>query len=262
MPLEAADIQALAQAIQALSTNPAQQPTVNATAVKLPSFWQGNPEVWFRQVESVFSTRNPAITVQQTKFEYVIQALDNNTADRVQEIIMNPPADPYNALKSALIKAFGKSQAEKDQELLNLNGLGDRKPSELLQHIQNMNADPKTLVKALFLAQLPPDVRKILATSTKTEVEELANEADRVVEVSRLTHISSIRTASEDETTSVNALTSAKDWQRKKSNTWPTIPGLCKFHSKFGEKAWNCIPPCKMSHLSTQNSENGKAGRR
>ena len=50
MPLEAGDITALAEAIKNLQ-QPAPAP-VNATAVKLPSFWQGNPEVWFRQVES------------------------------------------------------------------------------------------------------------------------------------------------------------------------------------------------------------------
>ena len=73
MPLETADIQALATALQNLQPNqsPAQ---VNTTAVKLPLFWQGNPEVWFIQVESVFAARNPAITSQETKFEYVIQA--------------------------------------------------------------------------------------------------------------------------------------------------------------------------------------------
>ena len=67
MPLEAADIQALTTALQNLQ--PSQSPAqVNATAIKLPSFWQGNPEVWFRQVESVFATCNPAITTQETKF--------------------------------------------------------------------------------------------------------------------------------------------------------------------------------------------------
>ena len=160
---------------------------MNATAIKLPSFWQGNPEVWFRQVESIFTTRNPAITTQQTKFDYVIQALDNSTADRVQNLILDPPANPYDTLKAALIKAYGKILAEKDQKLLNLNGLGDRKPSELLQHMKNLNADPGTLLKALFLAQLPPDVRRILATSSKTDIAELAAEADRITEVSRLT---------------------------------------------------------------------------
>ena len=184
MPLEAADIQALAAALQGLQP-PAQ---VNATAAKLPQFWQGNPEVWFRQIESVFTTRKPAITTQQTRFDYIIQALDNNTAEKVQSLILNPPEQPYDKLKAALIAAFGKSQAEKDQELLNLNGLGDRKPSELLQHMNNLNADPETLFKAMFLAQLPPGVRRILATSAKTDIGELAIEADRITEVSRLSN--------------------------------------------------------------------------
>ena len=83
-------------------------------------------------------------------------------------------------MKTALIRAFSKTQAEKDQTLLGLNGLGDRKPSELLQHMQNLNANPATLFKALFLAQLPPDMRRILATSSKTEIADLALEADKI----------------------------------------------------------------------------------
>ena len=118
---------------------------------------------------------------------YVIQALDNNTAERVQNIILEPPENPYDAIKAALIKAFGRTQMEKDQELLNLNGLGDKKPSELLQHMKNLNADPNTLFKALFLTQLSPDVRRILAASSKTDIDELATEADRIAEVVRLT---------------------------------------------------------------------------
>ena len=145
MPLGAEDIEALATALQGLQPESA---TVNAKAVKLPPFWSGNPEVWFNQVESVFSTRT--ITVQQTKFDYVIQALDNSTADRVQAIILSPPEEPYDTLKAALIEVFGKTQAQKDQDVLNINRLGDKKPSELLQHICNLNADPATLVKAFF----------------------------------------------------------------------------------------------------------------
>ena len=53
--------------------------------------------------------------------------------------------------------------------------------------MQNLNADPATLFKALFLAQLPLDVWRILATSSKTEIADLALEADRITEVTRLT---------------------------------------------------------------------------
>lgn len=48
--------------------------------------------------------------------------------------------------------------------------------------------DPNTLFRALFLAQLPPDVCRILATSDKTDIGELAIEADRITEVSRLSN--------------------------------------------------------------------------
>ena len=70
---------------------------------------------------------------QQTKFDYIIQALDNSTANPVQAIILSPPEEPYDMLKAALIEDFGKTQAQKDQEVLNINGLGDKKPSEVLQ---------------------------------------------------------------------------------------------------------------------------------
>ena len=178
MPLEADHIEALATALQGLQPESA---TVNARAVKLPPFWSGNPEVWFKLVESVFATRK--ITVQQTKFDYVIQALDNSTADRVQAVILSPPEEPYDTLKT---------QAQKDQDVLNINGLGDKKPSELLQHIRNLNADPATLVKAFFLAQLPPEVRQILALSDKTDIKDLAKEADRIMEVSQLSNNSQV----------------------------------------------------------------------
>ena len=70
--MENADIKALATALKSLQPEAV---TVNATAVKLPAFWSGNPQVWFTQVESVFSTRNPQITLQQTKFNYVIEQI-------------------------------------------------------------------------------------------------------------------------------------------------------------------------------------------
>ena len=73
------DITAIMEAIKNLQ-QPAQA-LVTATAVKLPAFWQGDPKVLFRQAESVFTTKNPAITTQQTKLEYVIQVLNNSTAN-------------------------------------------------------------------------------------------------------------------------------------------------------------------------------------
>ena len=217
--------------------------------MKLATFWAADPEVWFAQTEAQFASRNPPVTVDSTKFNHVAAALDNNTASEVRSIILNPPANnKYDALKVALIRAFGKSQAQKDRDILNLNGLGDRRPTALLRHINSLNADPATLKRALFLAQLPVEVRRVLAASTTTDLEDLAVEADKIVEAGTLatTQVSSLA-----------VVAAAKS---------PADQDLCYFHSRFGKEAQSCRrDKCPLSHLvpttSSSASGNAPAGR-
>jgi hypothetical protein len=132
---------------------------VASVSLKLPTFWTADLEVWFAQVEAQFASRGPTIIGDSTKYNYVGSALDNTTASEVRALVLNPPiAGQYNAIKAALIAAFGKTQAAKDKKLLNLHGLGDRLPSALLRQMRGLNADADTLFKALFLSQLPADV--------------------------------------------------------------------------------------------------------
>ena len=94
----------------------------------------------------------------------MVSALDFKTAEEVHDVLVNPPqTDKYHSLKCALIKAFGKSQTLRDYELLNLNGLGDRKPTALLRKINALNDDPQTLKRARFLSNLPADVCTIIS---------------------------------------------------------------------------------------------------
>ena len=118
--------------------------------------------MWFARVESQFGTKQ--ITGDQTKFDYVVSSLDNSTAGEVEAILTNPPqANKYNALKTALLAAFGKTWTQKDSELFSITGLGDMKPTALLRRLQTLNSDPKTLFRAHFLALLPSEVRCVLA---------------------------------------------------------------------------------------------------
>ena len=89
------DIQALAQAIRDLApapANPAPDGAVSPVALKQPAFWTSDPEEWFTQVEAQFQTKNPPSTADQTRFYYVIGALDPTAAKEVRSIILNPPA--------------------------------------------------------------------------------------------------------------------------------------------------------------------------
>ena len=168
MSLKTKDLQAIADALQSFVVK--REPdvsvpaAVSAVSLKLPAFWINKPEIWFKQIEAQFNTCVPAITNDRTKFDYVVSTLDSTTAGEVEAIILNPPnTDAYTVLKDALIRAFGKSQEQKDMELLNLSGLGDKKPSAMLRHIRSLNLDPSTLLRAVFVNQLPLNIRTILA---------------------------------------------------------------------------------------------------
>ena len=57
----------------------------NAVALKLPPFWISQPGVWFQQAEAQFTLRN--ITADDTKYFYVVAALDQETASRLIDFL-------------------------------------------------------------------------------------------------------------------------------------------------------------------------------
>ena len=171
----------LSTLLQQLLTHSQQAPAVSTVSIKLPEFWTKSPEVWFARAESQFNLRN--ISTDQTKYDHVVATLDINTAEEMQSILTNPPeTDRYEKLKEALIKTYGKSQIQKDIELLSLNGMGDRRPTALLRKIEALNDDPKSLKRALFLTNLPTDVKCILASQNILDIQQLAEAADRIWE--------------------------------------------------------------------------------
>lgn len=225
----------------------AQETAVNAVALKLPMFWTEHPAVWFAQAEAMFLMKN--ITADATKHAHVITSLGNDAAAEVESQILHPPnEDKYMKLKTSLIDAFGQSQVAKDNALLNLSGLGDRKPTSLLRYMKSLNSDPATLFKACFLQQLPTDVRRILASSDKS-VDDLAKDADCIMEAAGkdFSVISAVRQPSV---------------RLKKTNP---DPSLCYYHARFGQKARTCKGDgCKMADQPLTNPTtpgNSTAGR-
>ena len=93
--------------------------TLAGVSVKLPPFWSADPEVWLFQVEAQFSTKG--IVSQKTKYDYVISSLTPEFAMEVRDLLLNPPADnPYDTLKTQLIKRTTASEQRKLQQLKSL----------------------------------------------------------------------------------------------------------------------------------------------
>lgn len=237
---------------------------VCAVSVKIPDFWIKSPEVWFARIEAQFGTKG--IVQDQTKYDYVVSALDVNTAEEISAILLSPPQQQkYENLKKFLIKTFGKTQAQKDAELLNLNGLGDRRPTALLRRINALNDDPNTLKRALFMANLPSEITTILAAQNLTNLEELADAADHIWEAKKVSgQIAAVSHAAQETPPDqeqekppgrgVEAFArNRRHFPRTKSSTPapsnPNQSNICFFHSKFGMEARRCLQGCKFAAL-------------
>ena len=111
--------------------------TVAAVNIKLPPYWPADPQVWFAQVEAQFTTRG--ITAQKTKYDYIVASLSSDVATEVCDLILAPPTEnSYNKLKGQLIKWTSASEKKWLQQLLNVEELGDCKPSQVLCHMQQL----------------------------------------------------------------------------------------------------------------------------
>ena len=225
---------------------------VAAVALKLPPFWAAEPDLWFLQVEAQFQTRNPPLTNDLTKYNHVLQALHTDICTEIAAVIRNPPEEnKYDTLKSALIDAFGRTPTQRSMELLTMSGLGDRRPTALLRRIEALQTDVDTLMRALFLSQLPADVRQVLAPSTAS-LRDLAKEADRVMEARAqssipLAHSSGsalLASVDQDSDPSLAVDAVGKPFRRfdKTSQPSKSTPNfeLCYFHQRFGTKAKRC----------------------
>ena len=261
MPLESADIKALAAQLHALQkavpqANHPNSAGVNSVSIKVPSFWTTRPEVWFALLESQFNTKN--ITSDETKYHHAVTGLDKSTAEEISAFLLNPPSNgKYEGLKAILIKTYGLTQTEKDAQLLAISGLGDRKPSGLLRYMDSLTspADQKTTIyRALFLQHLPETVRVVLARNPPKDINELAQAADDI--------LAAQTTAPHDQLSAID-VSAVKPV--KKSSSDPTMQATlrCFYHRKFGEKARKCAASsspgqCDMSHLIKQTDQNAQ----
>ena len=209
----------------------------HAVSLKLPTFWSSQLEVWFAQAEAQFNLRK--ITADDTKYYYVLSALDQPTATRLLDLISHPPADDkYEALKTRLIDTFGLSERERASRLLHFRELGDTKPSVLMDEMLALLGDhsPCFLFQQLFLERLPEDIRVQLVDSEADDYRHLAKKADALW-------------ASRDMSFSTNAVQRRLSSQKLKAKhpTTPTADDLCYYHRSFGQATRKCTKPCSWS---------------
>lgn len=253
---------------------------VSRVAVKPPPFWKSNPALWFIQLESQFAIAN--IISDETKFHYVISALDTELLNSVTDLIMNPPkSEIYTALKTKLIEVHSESETSKIRTLLQGLELGDQRPSQLLTRMRSLAGDTvgETLLKSLWMNRLPNNMQSILAALNEN-LNGLASVADKIHELPLGPNVHAVNNNSaqnddsriarlekkiEDLTSLVCELRThnprrnsrprhrTNSFKRQKSNsrTRTSIDAendLCFYHKTFGKNARKCRSPCKFTN--------------
>ena len=123
------------------SPSPWQQPpsawAVSVVSLKLPPLWPADLQVWFAQVEAQFKTW--FITSQRTKYDHIVASLSPKVATDVRDLILKlPDANPFDELKTVMIKRTAESEQCRLQQLFSSEKLGDRKLPQLLWWLQQL----------------------------------------------------------------------------------------------------------------------------
>ncbi|XP_041981594.1 uncharacterized protein LOC121734992 [Aricia agestis] len=248
-------------------------------SVKLPPFWPNKPAVWFAQVEAQFDIAG--IVADSTKYSYIVGQIDHKYAGEIEDILVRPPekGKQYETLKAELIKRLSLSEEQKVRQLLSGEETGDRKPSQFLRHLRSLagvSLSDQNILKQLWLRRLPQNVQVILASQPDLSLEQLANLADKITELTGPPAVFSTAVPSasvspslppsqdllvtlmgkvEELSKQVNALSlrdrpqsRVRNRNRSRSRNSransPAPSTLCWYHRHFGVKGAKCIKPC------------------
>ena len=202
-----------------------------------------------------------------TTSKYVFGARDQQYAVEVRYILLCPLRYAYDAIKEELLKHTQISQKQRLCQLLTQDELGDRMPSQLLQHMQQLLGDAvidDTLLRKLIVQRLPSGVQMVIASTLGSmSITQLAELADRIVEVSvqnqalpaLVSEVSADSSPLADLQAQVAALTTAiADLTRHRSHcanspSRSSSPAhsnsqWCYYLQCFGSEARKCQQPC------------------
>lgn len=268
------------------------QNQVFKVGVRIPPFYPEKPSLWFCQLESQFVLAG--ITTDLTKYHYAVGQLDAIYAAEVEDVISSTDTtNKYERFKTALIKRLSASREKKLQQLLNQEELGNRKPSQFLRHLKQLAGSevPDDLMRTIWMGRLPAGTQTILASQSKSSLDDVADLADSIHDVvtpslqvaaataaavvpggstsSGSSEISELAQQIQELSYKVERLSrpygrdqsphlrrnrsSSRGSSMRSQSNYRRFP-LCWYHAKYAAKATRCIKPCDWK-------ENDQGGR-
>lgn len=159
---------------------------IDRLGLHLPTFFSNDPELWFALADRAFDAAN--ITTEPTKFAHSIAHLGMQNGAEIRDLVMNPPTEnPYSKLKEELIKRIGTSQTSKTRKLLEVEVMGDLKPSQFMRRLKNLGGTvvSEEVIGTIWIARLPSLAQAILAAHKDLSLDKLAELADSILETTK-----------------------------------------------------------------------------
>nr|CDS28223.1 gag pol polyprotein [Hymenolepis microstoma] len=243
-----------------------------------PAFDPENPESWFKQFEMVLRLR--AVTKRTLWFQHLIPNLPTAIVTQFAELTDSPPDnDSYDRLKQAIINRLSLPREKRLDQLFAQSELGDRTPSQLLQHMRSLAIGSplnEEILKKLWMKCLPKSLIPFLVTSpSRDNLDKLAEEADRIYDPQDGMVINAVK-ATDPITQRLNELAEQlKELKASRSSISPRLhkrrpisprerrnpvrhtDTLCYYHRTFGANAKKCQPGCQFAR-NTSHDHSGK----
>jgi hypothetical protein len=227
---------------------------LHVLAVKLPTFWVAEPELWFSQAEAAF--RRSGVTVSSTKYDHVLMKLPENILVAVRDIVRgvnDDSVDPYGQIRTRLLASFGRTKWQLANLLLDSPPIGDRRPSAMMDAMLALlppGEQAGTLFQALFMRRLPSDMRQQLAARDFPNLTDMAAHADALWDArgpgfsSAAAELAAVLPRSGSPAGRGRSPVRNTDRPPGRRQDTPRRPAVCFNHQRYGDACNNCRKPC------------------
>ena len=208
------------------------------------------------------------------KADFVIAELDEEVIGAIKDLITKipQPEDLYLQIKQRIISTFATSAEENLRKLLKGQIVTDGKPSLILNGFRGLN-DGKCndeILRSIFTEHLPATTRAIMAASEISDLNRLAELADKIAENTSSVE-NSVVAAVDTPVASSSALSELRDeikalskrleklerkintrhsrsqskskWKNKTARN-KSKEKLCRSHEKYPDNPLHCNPSC------------------
>ena len=152
---------------------------------KLPAYEGEDAHTFLSLVDATFTAYE--VQDEPKKLLLTMGALTPELRVTATKLFDLEPETRYEELKKLIIEKTKKPENQRIQQLLNGAEIGDRRPSDYLHYLRQLMGEKKeengTILRTIFLNNLPAQMRPIVAATKALTLDDHAETADKIFDL-------------------------------------------------------------------------------